>query len=136
MWFLPDQRVHHIPVFWFPAIPAGMTVVLGRAVNGYEVVKSTCPYCGVGCGLLVERYAGGEWLIKGDPEHPSNQGRLCSKGTALGEILSLHGRLLHPEVDGERVSWDRAIDEVVGRFGEIIAEHGPDAVGRRPTRRR
>jgi assimilatory nitrate reductase catalytic subunit len=90
--------------------------------------RTTCPYCGVGCGVLVTREADGSISIAGDPEHPANFGKLCSKGTALGETLSLEGRLLHPEIAGARVEWDEALDLVAARFSEAIAEHGPDSV--------
>ncbi len=86
-------------------------------------VRSTCPYCGVGCGVV----AGGGCVV-GDKLHPANAGRLCSKGAALADTLSHEGRLLHPEIDGARVSWDEAIGRVADGFGKIIAEHGPDAV--------
>jgi assimilatory nitrate reductase catalytic subunit len=91
--------------------------------------RTTCPYCGVGCGVLARPSAdGGAAEIKGDPEHPANFGRLCSKGSALGETLSHDGRLLHPMIDGRRASWDEALDLVAGRFADAIAEHGPDSV--------
>ncbi|MDP2835252.1 MAG: molybdopterin-dependent oxidoreductase [Pseudomonadota bacterium] len=90
-------------------------------------IRTTCPYCGVGCGVLVSR-AGDTFSVRGDPEHPANLGRLCSKGAALGETLSLDDRLLHPEIDGRRVTWDAALDSVAQRFQQVIAEHGPDAV--------
>ena len=89
--------------------------------------RATCPYCGVGCGVA----AGGAReaaTITGDKAHPANFGRLCSKGAALGETLSLEDRLLYPEIDGQRVSWDRALDTVASGFRDIIARHGPDAV--------
>ncbi len=102
---------------------------MNQAVPLHEPVNSTCPYCGVGCGLLVQRNADdGQWLIQGDPAHPSNQGRLCSKGTALNETLDLDGRLLTPMVDGDAVGWEPALDRVAGRFREIVDRHGPDAV--------
>lgn len=66
--------------------------------------------------------------IAGDPSHPANFGRLCSKGSALGETLGLEGRLLHPEIDGAPVSWDVALDAVARRFSDCIAKHGPDSV--------
>ena len=91
-------------------------------------IKTTCPYCGVGCGVLASPTGPLSAGIAGDKEHPANYGRLCSKGSALGETLSLDGRLLHPEINGERVSWDAALDEVARRFSETIAEHGPDSV--------
>jgi assimilatory nitrate reductase catalytic subunit len=90
--------------------------------------RTTCPYCGVGCGVLATPQPDGSAAIAGDPEHPANFGRLCSKGAALGETLSLQGRLLHPLIDGARAGWDEALDIVARRFGETIAEHGPDSV--------
>jgi assimilatory nitrate reductase catalytic subunit len=90
--------------------------------------RTTCPYCGVGCGVLARVQDDGSAEIKGDPEHPANFGRLCSKGSALGETLSLDGRLLKPIVDGAETSWDEALDRVATRFAQTIAEHGPDSV--------
>ena len=62
----------------------------------HPAVRTTCPYCGVGCGVLAKPDGGGGAIIDGDPDHPANFGRLCSKGSALGETLGLAGRLLHP----------------------------------------
>ena len=69
-------------------------------------VRTRCPYCGVGCGVVASPDGAGGWAISGDKEHPANFGRLCSKGSALGETLGLDGRLLHPVVDGCQASWD------------------------------
>jgi assimilatory nitrate reductase catalytic subunit len=91
-------------------------------------VRTTCPYCGVGCGVLARRAAGGTVSVAGDPDHSANAGRLCSKGAALAETLSLEGRLLHPLIHGERAGWHDALDLVARRFGETIAEHGADSV--------
>ncbi|MEM1078384.1 MAG: molybdopterin-dependent oxidoreductase [Pseudomonadota bacterium] len=85
---------------------------------------TTCPYCGVGCGVL----AGADGSIAGDPVHPANLGRLCSKGSALGETLDLEGRLLAPQIGDRRAGWDEALDLVADRFKAAIAEHGPDSV--------
>ncbi|MBD8894249.1 molybdopterin-dependent oxidoreductase [Labrenzia suaedae] len=93
-----------------------------------RTVKTTCPYCGVGCGVLATRQPDGAVSVKGDPDHPANFGRLCSKGSALAETLSLDDRLLHPEINGARASWDEALDLVAARFSDAIAEHGPDSV--------
>ena len=90
-------------------------------------VLTTCPYCGVGCGVKIN-VEDGAVTVAGDSQHPANFGRLCSKGTALGETLDHEGRLLHPLVNGQRVSWDDALDRVVSGFKKIVAEHGPDAV--------
>ncbi|GAC1046338.1 nitrate reductase [Rhizobium sp. No.120] len=90
--------------------------------------KTTCPYCGVGCGIIAEVDDTGKVSVKGDPDHPANFGRLCSKGSALAETIDLDGRLLHPEIAGQRASWDEALDLVARRLSETIAEHGPDSV--------
>jgi assimilatory nitrate reductase catalytic subunit len=93
--------------------------------------RTTCPYCGVGCGVLAERDGAGAH-ISGDPAHPSNSGRLCSKGSALGETVGLKGRLLYPmrrtEHGFTRISWDAALAAAAQGFAQIIERHGPDAV--------
>jgi assimilatory nitrate reductase catalytic subunit len=149
-------------------------------------VRTTCPYCGVGCGVLAgapsPRLRGQGWgegaapqaqtcdskfmerpphpefaqkransglspqagrgeekaalsttglpgaAVQGDPAHPANAGRLCSKGSALGETLGLERRLLFPEINGRRASWDAALDLAAAKFSAAIAEHGPDSV--------
>jgi len=93
-----------------------------------KAVRTTCPYCGVGCGVSATLTAARTVTIKGDEAHPANSGRLCSKGTHLGETVGLEGRLLYPEIAGERVAWDTAIAHVAARFADTIAEHGPDSV--------
>ena len=90
--------------------------------------RTTCPYCGVGCGVLAAARADGSAEISGDPDHPANFGRLCSKGSALGETLSLDDRLLYPHINNQRASWDAALDLVANRFQQTIAEHGADSV--------
>ncbi len=90
--------------------------------------KTTCPYCGVGCGVIVNMHENGRVEVLGDPDHPSNYGRLCSKGSALGETVYLAERLLYPEVDGEQVSWELAYSHIAAKFSEVIKQHGPDAV--------
>jgi len=85
--------------------------------------RTTCPYCGVGCGVL----AGADGTVTGDPAHPANAGRLCSKGAALGETLALPDRLLFPEVNGRRASWDAALDAVAEGFARALREGGPDS---------
>jgi len=106
-----------------------MTTETAAGTNrGQQCVKTTCPYCGVGCGVAATVDEAGNATIAGDPDHPANFGRLCSKGAALAETLDLDGRLLRPWVDGRPASWDSALDLVALRFAETIAEHGPDAV--------
>ncbi len=90
--------------------------------------KTTCPYCGVGCGVIVSMHENGRVEVQGDPDHPANYGRLCSKGSALGETVYLAERLLYPEVEGEQVSWERAYAHIAAEFSAIIKKHGPDAV--------
>lgn len=91
-------------------------------------IRTTCAYCGVGCGISATVTGTRSVEIAGDAEHPANHGRLCSKGTHLGETVGLEGRLLHPEIDGKRASWDKALALVARRFKRAIAEHGPDSV--------
>ncbi|MDP3692760.1 nitrate reductase [Bradyrhizobium sp.] len=96
-------------------------------------VRTTCAYCGVGCGVVATPDGSGGAAISGDPEHPANFGRLCSKGSALGETLGLTDRLLHPMIrcskgTMERVAWSDALDHVAHRFAHIIKRDGPDAV--------
>src|SRR3954453_18270073 len=91
-------------------------------------VRTTCPYCGVGCGVIARPDGLAGAAIEGDPEHPSNFGRLCSKGAALGETLGLDGRLLPPMIAGSRASWAAALAAAAEGFTRIAAEHGPDAV--------
>jgi len=99
--------------------------------------KSTCCYCGVGCGVIIEHEADRITGVRGDPDHPANFGRLCTKGATLhlsAAPETLAARALHPELrarrdsDRQRVSWDHALDTAADRFAAIIAEHGPDAV--------
>nr|WP_041609365.1 nitrate reductase [Thiomonas arsenitoxydans] len=102
-------------------------------------VRSTCPYCGVGCGVLIKTEGGRITGVRGDPDHPANFGKLCTKGGALHlsakpELLP-QVRALRPELRTQRdaprraVRWDEALDHVAQRFAAIIAEHGPDSVG-------
>ena len=96
-------------------------------------VRTTCPYCGVGCGVLAKPDGRGGAVIAGDPAHPANLGRLCSKGSALSETLGLETRLLDPSLRGAdgaltKMSWDAALDKVAQGFADTIARHGPDSV--------
>jgi assimilatory nitrate reductase catalytic subunit len=95
-------------------------------------VNTTCPYCGVGCGVQATPLPDGSIAIAGDGAHPANRGKLCVKGTALGETVGLDGRLLHPAVrEGgalRRASWDEALDKVADGLCAIVDRHGPDAV--------
>ncbi|WP_372523769.1 molybdopterin-dependent oxidoreductase [Sulfuricaulis sp.] len=90
--------------------------------------RTTCPYCGVGCGVLARATDDGTVSVAGDPQHPANFGRLCSKGAALADTLDPATRMLHPEVNGERVNWDTALDTVASGIRTALQKHGPDSV--------
>ncbi len=111
-----------------PVAPAVERIPLVAAAG--DTVHTTCAYCGVGCGVLatVEDVDARQVRIAGDVEHPANLGRLCSKGSSLGETVHLEGRLLHPEVHGQRTSWDDALAAVAAEIRRVQAEHGRDAV--------
>ena len=98
-----------------------------------RTISTACPYCGVGCGVLATPDGNGGAAIAGDPEHPANFGRLCSKGSALGETVGLENRLLHPMIrcdngSMERVAWSDALDHVANRFRHIVARDGANSV--------
>ena len=92
------------------------------------VTRTTCPYCGVGCGVLAKREANGTFTIKVILSTRPILGRLCSKGLALGETFGLEQRLLKPRINGVDVAWDEATSLVAQKFSEAIREHGPDSV--------
>jgi assimilatory nitrate reductase catalytic subunit len=98
-----------------------------------RATRTTCAYCGVGCGVLATSDGKGGAAIAGDPEHPANFGRLCSKGSALGETLGLENRLLYPMIRCDKgtmepIAWSDALDHIANRFKHIIARDGPGAV--------
>ncbi|MEO0484780.1 MAG: molybdopterin-dependent oxidoreductase [Pseudomonadota bacterium] len=93
--------------------------------------KSTCAYCGVGCGVLLTPDGAGGVMVQGDPDHPANLGKLCSKGSNLGdtvgEALNASYRLRTPMVHGEESGWDEALQLVADQFRHTAETHGPDA---------
>ncbi len=101
--------------------------------------RSTCPYCGVGCGVLIQSEDNRIVGVRGDPDHPANAGRLCSKGSTLHltatDAVQRQARLLQPLRRLQRggtptpVTWDAALDLASNTFAQVIARHGPDAVG-------
>ncbi|GAO44824.1 nitrate reductase [Flavihumibacter petaseus] len=100
-----------------------------------KTVRTTCCYCGVGCGILVSKDRQGKIMVEGDPDHPVNKGMLCSKGMNLHHTLTDDSdRLLFPEMrygrnlPRQRVSWDAALERTAAVFTAIIKRHGPDAV--------
>jgi assimilatory nitrate reductase catalytic subunit len=104
-----------------------------------QETKSTCPYCGVGCGVIIESSGSQITGVRGDPDHPANFGRLCTKGSTLHltatAAVTQHTRLLQPmqrftrEAAPQAVTWDAALTHASEGFARIIREHGPDAVG-------
>ncbi|WP_312846287.1 nitrate reductase [Marinobacter arenosus] len=92
-------------------------------LNSATGIKTTCPYCGVGCGVAARPDG-----VTGDQDHPANQGRLCVKGSALHETLVPTGRLLSPRVAGADRTWAEALAAVSGAIREVVAEHGPGSV--------
>ncbi|MGO2452591.1 nitrate reductase [Pseudomonas taetrolens] len=99
-----------------------------------QITASTCCYCGVGCGVLIEHDGERILGVKGDPSHPANFGKLCSKGSTLHLTGDLHARALYPQLRlGKnlargRTDWDSALDHAASVFARTIAEHGPDSV--------
>ncbi|WPP52865.1 nitrate reductase [Catalinimonas niigatensis] len=98
--------------------------------------RTTCSYCGVGCGILVNKDRQGKVTVAGDPDHPVNKGMLCSKGMNLHYVAEDRSdRLLHPQMRWSRsapmqkVSWDRALDRAAAVFKSLIRNYGPDSVG-------
>ena len=101
--------------------------------------RSTCPYCGVGCGVLIESEADRIVGVRGDPAHPANFGRLCTKGGTLhltaAEPVARHTRLVEPLSRRERggplapIGWDEALDSAAVRIAATLAAHGPDSIG-------
>ena len=93
-----------------------------------KAIRTTCPYCGVGCGIVATVEEGRAPRLHGDPDHPANKGKLCVKGMALGETLDLEGRLLSPQIRGKEVSWDQALDHVAHKFIETKKKFGSDSI--------
>jgi len=104
--------------------------------NAKQTYKTTCCYCGVGCGMIVSKDKKGNITVEGDASHPVNKGMLCSKGMNLHYVvMDKSDRLLYPEMRKhrnelrQRVSWDVALENTAAIFKSIIDQHGPDAVG-------
>jgi assimilatory nitrate reductase catalytic subunit len=100
-----------------------------KSASTASMVSTTCPYCGVGCGIDVH-IANNKQLtdLKGSSDHPANFGRLCVKGSKLLETNSSSGRLLSPMIGAKKASWEDAIVQIATKFNQLIADHGPDSV--------
>lgn len=100
--------------------------------------RSTCPYCGVGCGVIIQSEGAQITGVRGDPDHPANYGRLCTKGSTLhltaAAPLAQQTRLLQPLVRAQRgavpqaIAWEAALDMAATRMADTVQQHGPDAV--------
>lgn len=104
--------------------------------------KTTCAYCGVGCGVRVEKVFKDHaedtsieqsFVVSGDAEHPANAGDLCGKGLALINSLSLPNKLLYPRmkkdaVNIENISWDTAISEIAIKLKSTLIKYGPESI--------
>ncbi|MDX2319888.1 MAG: molybdopterin-dependent oxidoreductase [Moritella sp.] len=91
-------------------------------------VKTTCPYCGTGCGVEAQVNQDNGVTIRGDESHPTNLGNLCSKGLTLADTLVPEGRLRECYIRGQAQSMETTLSYVASSFSKVIAEHGPDAV--------
>ena len=108
-----------------------------------QTTRATCPYCGTGCGVLIETQATPQGRkiihVRGDPDHPANFGRLCTKGSTLhltaSDTVTQQARLLQPMKrtqrgqDPQPMPWDAALDKAADRLADIVRRHGPQAVG-------
>ena len=92
------------------------------------VVRTLCGQCAVGCGVRAMMGEGRDLSFAGDPVHPANSGRLCAGSDAIDALVPLDGRLLHPMVHGQRVSWDRIIGQAARRLKDVLHRHGPGSI--------
>ncbi len=112
-----------------------LAFIAGMQILSTQETRSTCCYCGVGCGVIMTSENGNITGVRGDPEHPANYGKLCTKGSTLHLTARMELRALHPEVRLQRTharqpaSWDAALELAADKFAAIIQAHGPDAVG-------
>lgn len=104
----------------------------GAFVTNDGWIKTTCAYCGVGCGVEARPKSSGELEVRGDKSHPANFGKLCTKGIALGDTVIHDGRLLEP-IDnsvegGKTLDWNSATSQIAKKFLQAIEKYGPDSV--------
>ncbi|GIZ51264.1 nitrate reductase [Noviherbaspirillum aridicola] len=108
-------------------------------MNSLREIKATCCYCGVGCGVIVQTDGQRVTNVRGDPDHPANHGRLCTKGSTLhlsaDPVIRQQARALHPELrlqrglPREQASWDVTMDFLARRCADVLRRHGPDSIG-------
>ena len=104
--------------------------------NKPSTYKTTCSYCGVGCGIVIHKSPSGKLRLEGDKDHPVNKGMLCSKGRNLLHVVNdKSDRILHPMMrksihdDFEQTSWDESLQYIADKVSTTINEHGPDSIG-------
>ena len=102
---------------------------MSKTPSAKATVKTACPYCGVGCGVVATTNNDGNIEVSGDKQHPANFGKLCSKGLALADTLNDDGRLLHPTIEGASVSWDVATSQIASSLKNTIREFGSESIG-------
>jgi len=117
-----EDATVRVPVY-AARVESGRVIVEAR-----REVATTCCYCGVGCGVLARVGNGRIESVRGDPAHPANFGRLCTKGLSLHKADGSF-RALYPEVHGERTTWDEALAFVTGKISSTVKQYGPDAIG-------
>ena len=103
-------------------------MTLDKNIKEESVISTTCPYCGVGCGVNVTRTGADKYSVSGNSTHPANFGRLCTKGMQLADTLKGETRLGYPLVKGNKTSWQKSVAYVGERFQSIIEQHGADAI--------
>ena len=108
----------------------------GMEKSNEKVFKSTCSYCGVGCGVEISKDRRGRLHLKGDEAHPVNKGMLCSKGMNLHyTVMDQSDRLMRPKMRWSKnhphkeVTWDTAMERAASVFKTFIEKYGPDSVG-------
>ena len=130
-----------------PELVEGLRQAQPERNEGMRETRSTCPYCGVGCGVVIESDGNQITGVRGDPDHPANFGRLCTKGSTLhltaSAAVTQQTRLLQPmqrlnrhdnrhgdrQAKPQAIGWDAALDLAAGKFNQVIQDHGADAVG-------
>ena len=99
-----------------------------QTTRQWQQTETTCPYCGVGCGVTTESHGDTMRPVKGSKHHPANFGRLCVKGSALQETMSDEGRLLYPTMNGQRTSWEKSLSLIADKIKQVLMTDGPEAI--------
>jgi formate dehydrogenase major subunit len=98
-------------------------------VKWTKETTTVCPYCAVGCGMIVGSADGKVVNIEGDPDHPINQGALCSKGGTLSQLANSDRRITKPmyrapgAAEWQEVEWDWTLDEIARRIKKTRDEN-------------